>query len=123
VADRAAALVRAEERVDVGDLAAVTRLAADLYIRLSQRPEVRELLSSGTAWYEVPYSQRSADRPDVLERGVIDCLVVPAQGAPVVLEFKTGGPRPEHEAQVARYAAAIREILGVDRVEMKILYA
>ena len=56
-------------------------------------------------------------------RGVIDCFVVPEEGPPIVLEFKTGGPRPEHAVQVERYASAVREILGVNLVESKILYA
>jgi ATP-dependent helicase/nuclease subunit A len=123
VARRAAALLRVEERVDVGDLAAVTRAAAELYVRLRRRSDVRAVLASGPVWYEVPFSQRSAVEPGLVLRGVIDCLVLPAQGPPVVLEFKTGSPRPEHEAQVARYADAVREVLGVDRVETKILYA
>ena len=79
-------------------------------------------LASGQAFYEVPYSFAPADRTE-LERGVIDCLVVPADAPPIVLEFKTGEPRPGHAAQVERYAAATRAILGVDRVETRILYA
>jgi ATP-dependent exoDNAse (exonuclease V) beta subunit len=123
LAQEAASLLRPEERVDVTDLPAVTSSVAALYARLGQRADVRETLASGEAWYEVPFSQRSADQPAVVLRGVIDCLVVPADGPPVVLEFKTGSPRPEHEAQVAKYAVAVRHILGVNRVETKILYA
>jgi hypothetical protein len=116
-------LLRAEERVDVDDLAGLTRGAADLYRRLRGRPEVRAALSSGEAHYEVPFSFAPPDRPGETIRGVIDCLVTPVQGPPLVLEFKTGDPRPEHAAQVDRYAAALCVILAVDRVEIKILYA
>jgi len=56
-------------------------------------------------------------------RGVIDCLVVPTDGPPLVLEFKTGASRPEHAAQVDRYLAAVRAFLADNRVETKILYA
>ena len=65
----------------------------------------------------------SGDPAGEIVRGIIDCLVVPAEGPPIILEFKTGDPRPEHATQVARYATAIRSILAVDRVETKILYA
>jgi hypothetical protein len=54
---------------------------------------------------------------------VVDCLIIPGEGPPVILEFKTGGPRPEHRVQVERYAEAIGRILAVNRVETKILYA
>jgi CRISPR/Cas system-associated exonuclease Cas4 (RecB family) len=119
----AADLVRAEERVDVADLAEVVRAAVVLYGRLRDREDVAAALASGQVWFEVPFSLASAGDPGGIVRGFIDCLVVPAAGPPVVLEFKTGDPRPEHATQVARYAAAIRSILAVDRVETKILYA
>ncbi len=123
VVAEATGLLRLEERVDVLDEEALAGSAADLYLTLAGRPDVLDVLSSGQARYEVPFSFAPADEPGLVLRGVIDCLVVPVGGPPVVVEFKTGGRRPEHSAQVARYAQAIREILGVDRVEMKILYA
>jgi hypothetical protein len=48
---------------------------------------------------------------------------VPEAGSPIVLEFKTGRPKPEHAAQVEVYVEAVRAIFGVDQVEKKILYA
>jgi len=119
----AADLVRPEERVDVTDLPDLLRTAVDLYTRLRDRPDAQAMLASGQAHYEFPFSYAPADRPGEILRGIIDCLVVPPAGPPLVLEFKTGDPRPEHAVQLARYAAAIREILAVDRVETKILYA
>ena len=56
-------------------------------------------------------------------RDVIECLVVPAEGPPLVLEFKTGTPRPEHATQIERYLGAVRAFLAAKRVETKILYA
>jgi ATP-dependent helicase/nuclease subunit A len=118
-----APLIRAEERVDIGDLAAVLEAAAGLFDRMRSKPEVRQALTSGRVFYEVPFSYAPASDPGTVVRGLIDCLVVPDAGPPVVLEFKTGGPRPEHAAQVALYTAAVREFLAVKHVEMKILYA
>jgi ATP-dependent exoDNAse (exonuclease V) beta subunit len=122
-AARAAALMRIEERVDVAEAAEVADAAAGLFLSLRNRRELQDALSAGTPVYEVPFSFKPAGPDGPILRGVIDCLVVPAEGPPVILEFKTGEPRPEHAVQVERYAAAIREILGVDRVDMKILYA
>jgi hypothetical protein len=119
----AATLVRTEERVDTGDLDDIARAASDMFLGLHGRPDVAAVLSSGDAFYEVPFSFAPNDRPGEVIRGIIDCLVVPGQGPPVVVEFKTGAPRPEHAAQVESYAAAIREILAINRVETKILYA
>jgi RecB family endonuclease NucS len=48
---------------------------------------------------------------------------VPKSGNPIVLEFKTGRPHPEHAVQVGRYVEAVRAIFGVNEVEKKILYA
>ena len=116
-------LVRVEERVDVADLATLLGAAVELYGRLRDRSDVAAALASGQAFFEVPFSLEGGGPSGDIVRGIIDCLVVPADGPPLVLEFKTGEPRPEHAAQVARYATAIRSILAVDRVETKILYA
>jgi len=127
IAERVSGLLRVDERVDVGDLAVVARDAAALYLRLRGRAEVREVLSAGQAYYEVPFSLvvpgPAGERPGNTVRGVIDCLVVPEAGSPIVLEFKTGRPKPEHAVQVERYVEAVRAIFGMDQVEKKILYA
>jgi len=120
---RAEALIRVEERVDLGNVRAAARAAAALFDRLHSRADVRAALGSGQVHYEVPFSFAPPDEPDTIVRGVIDCLIVPSSGPPVVLEFKTGVERPEHIRQVERYGAAVRAFLAVDRVEIKILYA
>ncbi|HEX5070013.1 MAG TPA: UvrD-helicase domain-containing protein [Vicinamibacterales bacterium] len=126
---RALATLRADERVDVDDVELVAREAASLYGRLRQRADVRALLGlSGPdgrkvqVLYEVPFSMADAEAGATL-RGVVDCLILPAGGPPVILEFKTGQPRPEHQAQVEQYARALGLILAVNHVETKILYA
>jgi hypothetical protein len=109
---------------------ALVREAANLYTRLRERPEIAALAAvSGSegrgpqVMYEVPFSFASGDDEGLILRGVVDCLIVPAEGPPVILEFKTGHPRPEHRRQVERYAEAIGRILAVNHVETKILYA
>jgi ATP-dependent exoDNAse (exonuclease V) beta subunit len=118
------------DRLDLNDVDARVREAVSLYSRLRERPEVAVLTSgSGSAGggtqvlYEVPFSFAGSNDEGVTLRGVVDCLVVPAEGPPVILEFKTGQPRPEHRLQVERYAEAIGRILAVNHVETKILYA
>jgi hypothetical protein len=127
---RAETTLRADERVDVDDVQALLRDAATVYATLRQRADVRSLLGlpgsegqGAQVLYEVPFSFAPAQDPGVTLRGVVDCLVIPREGPPVILEFKTGRPRPEHQVQVERYAEAIGHILAVNHVETKILYA
>jgi hypothetical protein len=48
---------------------------------------------------------------------------VPESGPPTVVEFKTGDPRPEHQAQAEWYKAAIQAAFALKSVNVKILYA
>ena len=93
------------------------------YRRLRDNAELAAALGSGACYFEVPYSHVDEGRGDEVVRGVLDCLIVSDRGTATVLEFKTGAPRPDHDAQAKRYQAAIRAILGQNDVEMKILYA
>jgi ATP-dependent helicase/nuclease subunit A len=127
---RALGALRSDERVDVDDVDALVGEAVSLYARFRQRPDVRALLAPGDpgsqahqVLYEVPFSLVSIDDSGQTVRGVVDCLIIPADGPPVILEFKTGAPRPEHRVQVERYAEAIGRILAKNHVETKILYA
>lgn len=127
---RAAEALRPHERVDVSDVDALARDAGNLYARLRERPEVAVLTADSTlqgrgaqVFYEVPFSFATNNREGMTLRGVVDCLIVPAEGPPVILEFKTGRPQPEHRLQVERYAEAMGRILAVNHVETKILYA
>ena len=115
-------LVRAEELIDIPDPAILASGAVALYRRLRGRPDLVALLASGTCYYEVPFSYQPPDRPGERVRGVVDCVVVALDGAVTVVEFKTGQPRPEHQAQAAMYGAALAAALGLERVGVKILY-
>ena len=55
-------------------------------------------------------------------RGIIDCVVLTPGGATIV-EVKTGVPRSEHRDQVAFYAEALRTVLGIGSIDLKIVYA
>ncbi|MEO8071455.1 MAG: PD-(D/E)XK nuclease family protein, partial [Acidobacteriota bacterium] len=116
-------LLRREQLVDVDDVHGLAREALRIYRSLRSHPELVAALGAGTCLYEVPFSYEPPDRPGERVRGVVDCLVVAPDGRAVILEFKTGLPRPEHEAQAGLYAAAMSQALGQADVEVKIVYA
>jgi RecB family exonuclease len=43
-------------------------------------------------------------------RGTIDCLIRRPDGALVVVEVKTGPPRPAHERQLQAYLGAVQAL-------------
>jgi ATP-dependent helicase/nuclease subunit A len=112
VAARLRDLLRLDERADLDDDAALVEQAADLYRWLRRHPTVATLMEQGEWHSEVPFSFAPPDRPETLLRGVIDALVLTPAGGVTVVEFKTGLPRPEHEAQAAQYARAVQAVLG-----------
>ncbi len=115
--------LRPDEGIDVADEEALVGRAAALYSSLRTRPDVVALLGSGEWHTEVPFSYVPPERPQTLIRGVIDAVVVAPDGLPTVVEFKTGTPRPEHDAQAAVYARALAAAWGSGPVEVRILYA
>jgi ATP-dependent helicase/nuclease subunit A len=111
-----------EELVDIDDRHGLARQVGSLYEALRSRPDVRELLASGRCAYEVPFSYAAPDRPGELIRGVMDCVVFAADGTATVVEFKTGSGSSAHDAQAALYGRALASALGVERVNIRILY-
>jgi len=120
-------LVTDRERMEVGDIDVIVGRALGIYAAMRARPDVATVLASGTCHYEVPFSYlrgpSSASGEAEVVRGVIDCLVIPDSGPPTVVEFKTGTPHPDHEAQTASYRAAVQAVFSAEHVEIKILYA
>jgi ATP-dependent helicase/nuclease subunit A len=116
-------LLRTTELVDVDDLEALTTDAVALYAGLSRQEGLAELLRSGRCHYEVPFSFEPPDRPGELVRGVIDCLVEAPDGRMTVIEFKTGGPRPEHQAQAEVYAKALANVLSAPKIHVRVVYS
>src|SRR5262249_412959 len=115
-------LLRLEEIVDVDDLAALSARAAGLYRSVRGRADLVDLLASGRCQYEVPFSFCPLDRPGEMIRGRIDCLVERSDGSLVVLEFKTGVRRPEHDEQVALYVAALRALVPDREIAWQLVY-
>jgi ATP-dependent exoDNAse (exonuclease V) beta subunit len=115
-------LVRADELVDAPPLAELANRAAQMFLTLLSRPDVASLLAGGQCFHEVPFSFAPPDRPDVLFRGAVDCLVVGADAEATILEFKTGQPRPEHEIQASAYTLALTAALPNLKISAKIVY-
>jgi ATP-dependent helicase/nuclease subunit A len=103
------ALVRPEMLVDVDLPAAFRHEVIAAAAAIQGRTMLSALLGAGDCWYEVPCSWTDPERPDVVVRGTIDCLVRTAEGW-VVVEIKTGAPRPEHQAQLSLYVAAVQAL-------------
>jgi ATP-dependent helicase/nuclease subunit A len=92
-------------RVLAGDPAGEDELAVRMATQMASQPGLQELLASGRAMFEVPFSMALPD--GAILRGSIDCVVVSDQ-VMTVLEFKTGAPQPDHERQLAVYVDALR---------------
>ena len=116
----ARALLLDDELHGVDDIDAAVREAAETYRAMAARDDVRALLASGECLHEVPFSLR---RGGALLRGTIDCLVVRPGSSVAVVEFKTGRRRPEHDAQLAVYVEAAREMFPGTPVEGTLIYA
>jgi ATP-dependent helicase/nuclease subunit A len=113
-------LARPDELSALADPLGAVRQAAALYSRLARQPDVASLLAEGQCFYEVPFTVQTAAGGRPL-RGVIDCLVV-SEGTATVVEFKTGRPKAEHEAQAAVYREAIGTILPGMAAKVRIVY-
>ena len=120
-------LCRAEEIATLERPDALLLRAASAYVGLRQRPDVQSVLMSGDCLFEVPFALALADgqaagRTQII-RGAIDCLVRRPDGRVVVVDFKTGAPRAEHEAQLALYVRAARLLFATADVDGLLLYA
>ena len=86
--------------------------------QIASRADIRELYLSGRPHHELPFSMQTEGR---IVRGTIDCLI--ASGDRVtILEFKTGRPRQEHQAQIDIYHAAARLLFPGLEVESRLVY-
>jgi ATP-dependent helicase/nuclease subunit A len=115
-------LIRSAELVDVDDLESLTTDAVALYTRLRRQEGLAELFRSGRCHYEVPFSFEPPDRPGELVRGVIDCVVETPDGRMTVIEFKTGGAQPDHQAQADFYAQALASVLADPGIDVRVVY-
>jgi ATP-dependent helicase/nuclease subunit A len=122
-AQPAMTLLRAEERAAVVDAEALVARAVAAWRAMRARPDVADLLASGAAQYEVPFSMRVEEGGrSLILRGTIDCLVRRSDGSIVVIEFKTGARRPAHDQQVQVYRRAVRVLFPGSPVEISLIY-
>ena len=115
-------VLREEELVEADDIEQLLARARDSYLGLRGQPELCDLLKSGEALFEVPFSVRAAGARTIL-RGTFDCLVRRSDGVVTVLELKTGKPLPEHREQLDIYLAAARALFPGTAVEGNLIYA
>jgi len=113
-------LLRRDERLEADAEAIAIVDVVATFRALCQRPDIRALYSRGEVMHELPFAFR-ADGQFV--RGTIDCLVRTPDGRIVVLEFKTGRPRPEHDEQAELYRRAVVAIAPGAAVEARVIYA
>jgi ATP-dependent helicase/nuclease subunit A len=102
-----AALVTVAERVDLADEDLTVAQALRLFRAIWSEDGLVSLLAQGELHFEVPFSFFPPDSPGICFRGAVDCLVRRPDGSIVILEFKTGRERPEHQAQVDLYVRAM----------------
>jgi ATP-dependent exoDNAse (exonuclease V) beta subunit len=84
-------------------------------------PEVLDRLgyTAANRWHDVPFTIRLNGS---VCRGTIDCLIQTGPRMMTVLEFKSGGRRPEHEVELELYRkAAVRLFPGM-MVEARVVY-
>jgi len=120
--ERARSLLTLEERVAVDDLDEVVRDAVTAWQAMRAQPEVTAVLGGGDVHHEVPFSIDDAASGRIL-RGTIDCLVQSYDGSVIVIEFKTGKPRPSHERQLSIYVRAAQRMFPGTPVSGRLIYA
>jgi ATP-dependent helicase/nuclease subunit A len=107
IAALADALVTDDERALVPELEDAVARAVALHARLVARADVVALFADATPAFEVPVSLEVDGR---VLRGSVDCLLRRPDGSLVVVEVKTGPPRPAHERQLDAYLTAIQAL-------------
>ena len=122
VLDFGRTLLRSDDRAPVEHVIALVQRAVRAWQAMRDRPDVAAFLSGGELLHEVPFSMRLTEEPRQILRGCIDCLVRRPDGTIVVVEFKTGRPRAEHETQLAVYVRAAESMYPGARVEGRLVY-
>ena len=89
------------------------------YEKLRNHADVRTFYEAGLRHHEVPFTMKM---DGVAVRGVIDCVVQDGDRL-IVLEFKTGRRRPEHDRQVGLYKVAAERLWPDLKVEARLVYA
>jgi ATP-dependent exoDNAse (exonuclease V) beta subunit len=119
IRDLAVRLVRDDEIDESEGTDAIVDAAVAAHARIWARADVRALYAAGRTFHEVPFTMMMDGR---IVRGTVDCLVETAPGRFTVLEFKTGRPHPEHQAQVEIYVQAMRQAFPEAAVDSRLIY-
>ena len=98
----------------------VADATVEFYRLICGRTDVRALYSAGPRMHEVPFTTRLEG---VVVRGTIDCLVQAVPNKITILEFKTGQPRPEHQAQLHVYHRAAERLFPGLSIDARLVYA
>lgn len=101
------------------DPSATIEQALARFRALSAQQDLRDLYLSGAAFHEVPFTMAVDGR---ILRGTIDCVVAVAADRVTVLEFKTGRPRAEHQAQADVYRMAAQALFPGATVDTRLVY-
>ena len=116
-------LIRSEELFECDsrlETDATLDAAVAAYHAVTRRDDVRALYASSRTLHEIPFTMKVND---AWLRGTIDCLVYDESGVLTVLEFKTGRPRGDHDAQIELYRRAAQHLFPHHRVEARLVYA
>lgn len=103
----AEALLMPRERGEMDDPRTAARNALALFRAMRADADLVALLETGQLHYEVPFAFFPEGQAGVCLRGSVDCVIAQPDGRIVVLEFKTGRPRPEHQVQLDLYVRAM----------------
>jgi ATP-dependent helicase/nuclease subunit A len=112
------ALLSTASLVELGHRDSLVKKVMAGFRQLVSRGDLRELYESGQPYHELPFTLRAEGR---IVRGTIDCLIAAADRI-IVLEFKTGRPREEHQAQIEVYRAAATTLFPALPIESRLVY-
>ena len=114
----------APQNLGTDNIDGIVTEAVETWRAMCAREDVGALLTSGRLLHEAPFSLMTThDGSPVVLRGTIDCLIQKHDGSIVVLEFKTGRPRPSHQRQLDIYVEAARALFPGVAVEGRLIYA
>jgi ATP-dependent helicase/nuclease subunit A len=101
------------------ELSATIEEALARFHALSLQQDLRDLYQSGQAFHEVPFTMAVDGR---IVRGTIDCVIAVSTDRVTVLEFKTGRPRVEHQAQAELYRLAAQALFPGATADTRLVY-
>ena len=123
IARAALATLRDPELGLLEDPGAFGATAASMFRALQRRPEVAAAYAAPERFHEVPFTMWYKG---AYVRGSIDCLVRLSSAAGTqltILEFKTGQPRQEHQAQLDLYVHAAQGLFPGAAIDAHLVYA